>query len=70
MNRCYKAINILNLFLAFKYLKHYHLGQMLKSTFQSNLRIKIRNNSSFKNKMIIPIINQELNIIDKYHFNT
>jgi len=27
------------------------------------------NSSSFDNKMIIPIINQELNIIDKYHLN-
>jgi len=60
MNKCYKAINISNVFLAFKYVKHYHLAQILKSTFQSNLRIKIMNNSNFENKMIIPIINQEL----------
>ena len=46
MNRCYKTINISNLFLTFKYVKHYHLGQILRSTFQSNLRIKIMN--SFK----------------------
>ena len=58
MNRCYKEINISNLFIAFKYVKHYHLGQMLRSTFQTNLRIKIMNNSSFENKVIIPIINQ------------
>jgi len=31
-------INISNLFLPFKYVKYYHLGQNLKSTFQSNLR--------------------------------
>jgi len=56
MNKCYKAVNILNLFIAFKYVKHYHLGQMLKSIFQSNIRIKIMNNdSNFKNKMILPI---------------
>jgi len=55
-NKCYNAINISNIFLAFKYVKHYHLGQMLKSTFQSNLRIKIMNkDSNFKNKMIISI---------------
>jgi len=66
-NKCYKAIKISNLFLAFKYVKHYHLGQMLRSTFQSNLRIKIMNkDSKFKNKMIIPIINQEQDIINKY----
>ena len=60
MNRCYKTINISNLFLAFKYVKHYHVGQILISAFQSNLRIKVMNNSDFENKMIIPIINQEL----------
>jgi len=71
MNKCYKAINISNLFLAFKYVKHYHLGQMLKSIFQSNLRLKIMNkDSNFNNKMTIPIINQEKNIINKYHLNT
>jgi len=71
MNICYEAINISNLFLVSKYFKHYHLGQMLISTFQSNLRTKIMNkDSKFKNKMIIPIINQEQNIINKYHLNT
>jgi len=58
MNRCYKEINISNLFLAFKYVKNYHLGHMLRSTFQSNLRIKIMNqDSNFNSKMTIPIIN-------------
>jgi len=71
MNKCYKAINISNLFLTFKYIKHYHLGQMLRSTFQSNLWIKIMNkDSNFNNKMTTPIINQEQNIINKYHLNT
>jgi len=60
MNKCYKAIDISNLFVTFKYVKHYHLGKMLRSTFQSNLRNKIIDkDSNFKNKMIIPIINQE-----------
>ena len=54
MNIFCEAVNISNLFLAFEYVKHYHLGQMLRSTFQSKLRIKIMNNSSFENKMIIP----------------
>ena len=35
------AVNISNLFLAFKYVKHYHLGHKLRSTFHSNLRIKM-----------------------------
>jgi len=35
------TINISNLFLAFKYVKHYHLGQMVRSIFQLNIRIKI-----------------------------
>jgi len=71
MNRCYKAINISNLFITFKYVKYYHLGRMLTSTSQTNLRIKIMNkDSNFKNKMIILIINQEQDIINKYHLNT
>ena len=54
-----------------KYVKHYYLGQMLRSTFQSNLRIKIMNQHSyFNNKMKILIINQEQDIINKYHLNT
>jgi len=64
------AINLLNLFISFKYIKHYHLGQMFKNIFQSNLRIKIMNNSSFENKITIPIINQEHNIMNKYHLTT
>jgi len=60
MKKCYKAINISNIFLAFKYVKHYHLGQILRNTFQSDLSIKIKNNSSFENKLTIPIVNQEL----------
>ena len=60
-NKCYKEINISNLFIAFKYVKHYHLSQMLRSTFQSNLRIKIVNkDSNFKNKMIIPVIKNKI----------
>ena len=71
MNKCYKTINISNLCLTFKYVKYYHLSQILRSTFQSNLRIKIMNkDSNFNNKMTIPIINQEHNTINKYHFNT
>ena len=59
MNKCYKEISISNQFLTFKYIKHYHLGQMLRSVFQSNLRIKIMNkDSNFNNKMTISIINQ------------
>jgi len=64
------TINIWNLFLAFKYVKYYHLGQMLRSTFQSNLRIKIMIKQVLKNKMTILIINQEHNIMFKYHLNT
>jgi len=33
------AINISNLFLAFKYVKHYHLIQKLKGILQSNLNL-------------------------------
>jgi len=40
-------IIILNLFLAFKCVKHYHLGQKLGSTFQSNLRIKMMVNKLY-----------------------
>jgi len=49
-------INISNIFLAFKYVKHYHLGQMLRSTFQSNLS---HDKTNVKNKMTIPIINHK-----------
>jgi len=70
MNRCYKTINISNIFLSFKYVKHNHLGHMLRSTFQSNLNIKIMNKDSNNNNiMTIQIINQEKNIINKYHLN-
>jgi len=58
-NKCYKTINISNIFPTFKYVKHYYLGQMLRSTFLTNLRIKIMNKcSNFNNKITISIINQ------------
>ena len=41
------AINISNLFLAFKYVKHYHLGQTYKY-FTVNLRIKIMVNKPYE----------------------
>jgi len=44
------AINISNLFLAFKYVKHSDLGQKLRSTFQSNINFKIMVNQAFQTK--------------------
>jgi len=70
------TINISNLFIALKYVKHYHLGQKLRSTFQSNLNFEIMVNqtlqikqqyqSSIKNKILcldITSIHKSLNIL-------
>jgi len=64
------AIDISNIFLAFKYVKHYDIGQMLRSTFPVKFKDQNHDNSSVKNKMTIPIINKEENIMFKYHLNT
>ena len=44
------AINISNLFLAFKHVKHYHLGQKHISIFRSNLNFEIMVNQALQTK--------------------
>ena len=58
MNRIMMQLITWNLFLALQVIKYFHIFQILKGTFQLNLRIKI--------KTLLIIHNQAISIKRKY----